>query len=210
MMPLGIHSFFYYVLYFAAGIVAKRNDWMTEIVNSQIGMATTLFMWGLIAFIVIATTLFMYSISDFQSPSDQAAAASSLDMASFFVGFFAVIICLAELQLFHAYFNKGGKISKFFCESAYAAYILHYIFVNFGIYIYFHMIKHFSGLPEDMFVGWQAGQQGTTYVVLEFNGQTVSEKYNWYGMLFVCVFANLCVWPTAFFLRKLPLINQVL
>merc|ERR550514_1910007 len=102
------------------------------------------------------------------------------------MGFFAVIICLAELQLFHAYFNKGGRISKFFCESAYAAYIFHYFFVNLGIYIYFLMLKRFSGLPEDQFAGWQYHQQGTTYVVFELDGQTVSEKYNWYGMLFVC------------------------
>jgi hypothetical protein len=211
MMPLGVHSFFYYVLYFSAGILAKRNDWMSTIVNSGISKATTLFMWGLIAFIAIGVFIFCYSVSPFESEKDAAEAQSSTGMAMFIIGFFAVIICLAELQLFHAYFNKGGRISKFFCESAYAAYILHYIFVNFGIFIYFHMMKQWSGLPEDRFVGWQLGQQGTTFIVWDdVDGVNVGEQYTWYGMLFVCAFANLCVWPTAFFLRKLPLLNQVL
>jgi hypothetical protein len=211
MMPLGIRFLFLYVLYFSAGIVAKRNDWISEIVNLQTSKATTLFLWGLIVFIVTEVVVWMCSVSDFQSESARAEAETSLDMANFSIGFFAVIICLAELQLFHAYFNKGGKVSKFFCESAYGAYILHYMFVNFGINIYFRMMRQFSGLPEDIFVFWQAGQQGTSHVVMtNVDGVIVSEKYTWFGMLFVCAFANLCVWPTAFLVRKLPLLNQVL
>merc|ERR1719230_298575 len=35
LVPGGIHSLFYYIWYFSAGIVAKRNDWMGEILKWQ-------------------------------------------------------------------------------------------------------------------------------------------------------------------------------
>lgn len=216
MMPGGIHSLFYYIWFFSAGIVAKRNDWMAEIMKLQTKgrTATTLFLWGLIVFLVMCITIYQYSTSDsFQSKSDVEEAKQSSDQYNFSLGFFAVIISLAELRLFIAYFNAGGRVSKFFCESAYGAYILHFMFVNLGINIYFRMMRQFSGLPADSFVFWQAAlpYQGTSHIVwADLNGITVSESWTWFGMLFVCIFANVCSFLAAFFLRKLPLFNQVL
>jgi len=218
MMPLGIHSLFYYVLYFAAGIVAKRNDWLTEMMKAQIegrkAMAESFFLWGLIAFITVSVIVFTVSYDGAQPGSDdQNTAAQSWGMYSFLVGVFAVIISLAELKLFHAYFNKGGRVSKFFCESAYAAYIIHYMFINLGNYVYFRLLMQFSGLPADTLQIWQMDEQDTKFLFLtNQDGVTAGEgeMYNWFGMLFVIAFANLCTWPTAFVLHKLPLLNQVL
>jgi len=218
MMPIGIHSLFYYILYFSAGIVAKRNDWLTEMMKAQMEgrkeVAASLFLWGVIAFITVSAIVFTVSVESAQPGSaDQNTAIQSLGMYNFFIGFFAVIICLAELKLFHAYFNKSGRVSKFFCESAYAAYIIHYMFINLGYYVYFRLLMQFSGLPADTFEIWQVGEQDTRFLFLtNHDGVTAGEgeKYTWFGMMFVIAFANLCTWPTAYVLHKLPLFNQVL
>lgn len=217
MMPGGIHSLFYYVLYFSAGILAKRNDWMGEVMKYK-GTATNLFIWGLTVFLALCTTLYKYTTSDitaggFFSQSDVTEAKGSADMYNFTLGFFAVIVSLAELQLFNVYFNAGGRVSKFFCESAYGAYILHFLFLELGVNIYFRFMKQFSGFPADNFVYFQAllPYQGTSHVVwTNYNGVTVSEVWTWFGMLFVCTFATLSSFLAAFVLRKLPLFNQVL
>jgi len=215
MVPGGIHSFFYYIWYFSAGVVAKRNDWMVEIMKWQTKGcdSKTVFLWGTMVFLVACTVVYKYSIGDSFSAEVIKQAEQSSGMYQFCLGFFAVVISLAELLFFNVYFNKGGRISKFFCESAYGAYIIHFLFVNLGINIYFRLMRQFSPFPEDNFVFWQAylPYQGTSHAVLtNYNGVTVGEGWTWLGMLFVCVFATTCSFTAAFFLRKLPLFNQVL
>lgn len=122
----------------------------------------------------------------------------------FFQGIFAVVICLAEFQLFAEYFNTGSRVSKFFCESAYAAYLIHFFFINCGVELYFRLAKAVSPLPTDSFFTISSNN-AIVHVLSSDN-----EAYSWCGFLFVAVFANVCTWPAAYFLRKLPLLNKIL
>jgi hypothetical protein len=215
MMPGGIHSLFYYIWFFSAGVVAKRNDWMVEIMKWQTKGcdSKTFFLWGLMAFLVMCVTIYNYSTGDSFSAAEVKEAQQSSGMFNFCLGFFAVVISLAELLLFNVYFNKGGRVSKFFCEGAYGAYIIHFLFVDVGIDTYFRLMKAVSPFPAENFAYWQAllPYQGTTFVVwTNVNGVMVGEGWAWLGMVYVCVFANFCSFTAAFFLRKLPLLNQVL
>merc|ERR1712070_928267 len=105
-----------------------------------------------------------YSISGFRSESDVNEARQSEDLYQFSQGVCAVLICLAELQFFYIYFNQKGRISNFFCEGAYGAYILHFLFINLGIDIYFRAMRQFSGFPDNFFGYAQALGQPSTGV----------------------------------------------
>jgi len=86
-------------------------------------------------------------------------------------------------------------------------------FVKNKNFVYFRLLMQFSGLPADTLQIWQMDEQDTKFLFLtNQDGVTAGEgeMYSWFGMLFVIAFANLCTWPTAFFLHKLPLLNQVL
>lgn len=209
MVPGGLHSFVYYILYFYLGVVAKRNDWLTEVMKlpTKGGGPSTFFLWSFSAFLGLVMVVFFCTTAKVfpgNTDEDIAQAGQYMPYANFFMGIFAVVICLAEFQIFAEYFNNGSKVSKIFCEAAYTAYLIHFFFINCGIELYFRLAKAVSPLPSESFFTVSSNN------CLVHGLSTDNEVYSWFGFLFVATFANLCTWPVAHLLRKLPLLNKIL
>ena len=111
---------------------------------------------------------------------------------------------LAEMQLFHQYFNtyfnqqwlvRAGA-------AAYTVYVLHPWILNIFMVTYLEILKA-SGTTI-VFV------QKYSLVFFAQDYAMLSNSAIWGGFFFVFVLTQVFVWPLAHYFRKLPVLNQML
>jgi len=131
-MPIAQGSLPFDVLFFFGGCIARNNKWLEngtpggliEIMNSPLVRPTT---YGI--FIVMCIGMLVAALSDL---SDAALGAGSFVVTTIGIG----LIFYIELDIFRNYFNFTGPISKMLSGSAYAAYIIHPLFVNIASFLF--------------------------------------------------------------------------
>jgi len=193
-----------YVPFFVAGIAGGRNDWLSSVEN----MATWL-VWFLRITVVGFWVLQFFNIAQVYPPGPLSSVHIDGNLEQISIPIYAVAMTLAEMQLFHQYFNSSpqSKFMKSAGLAAYAVYVIHPWVLSLFQLIYIEILKAanvpiaFSELRVEIII----------YLTVGANGEPalLPNGYIWGGWVFVFVLTQLVVWPLAHYFRKLPLMNKM-
>jgi glucan biosynthesis protein C len=196
-MPVSVGGLPCSMLMFTAGIMANRNDWLMNL-HDRLGMPV----WSLRIAVFIEGIL-MVALSF-------AGKKVRLWYLPFFLvaGVFCVDMCIVTLQFFQQYANFTTRFTRFLSDAAYTVYLIHPLVVTAAtacfIQVYNHLYDNvivFGNGERDRFMPVSTSK-------LEGPGDgTLHLFFGWLGVLVV---SQLIVWPLAWYLRRLPYLNQVL
>merc|ERR1711977_289144 len=191
-----------YASFFVAGIAGGRNDWLRSVEN----MATWV-VWSLRTIVVGFWVLFFFQVAQSSIPISSVHIDGNLEQIS--IPIYAVAMTLAEMQLFHQYFNSSpqSKFMKSAGLAAYTVYVIHPWVLSLFQLIYIEILKAanvpiaFSELRVEIII----------YLTVGANGEPalLPNGYIWGGWVFVFVLTQLVVWPLAHYFRKLPVMNKM-
>lgn len=140
MMPISFGSLPFDVVFFAAGIVARRGRWLEGPLASPAGLVAARAVVVLGAGAAFASAAVLYKsggglafmpANDCGQPVDRGlndlppSFLGTLAGMSAFLGIFSVCTSVALLDAFRTHCNKRGPWATFFSEQAYAVYLLH-------------------------------------------------------------------------------------
>jgi hypothetical protein len=221
----------FYVAFFVAGIAAKRNGWLDELANFS-----SCSLWALRSLVVILAAVIIFYGPKWQGLlAEYANEDTSMEQSSNFwlVLFswevvqcmFGVVVSVVEVNLFRCWFNYGGgRIQRFFTESMYGAFLFHYPFVHFFAWTYARLILE-QGLGIELdykIIPWcfmRINCPGDVFSVtndayilqVSVSAATpLDEIHAWLGWAYTTVLTLLVVFPLSYFLRKLPILRDIL
>jgi hypothetical protein len=192
-----------YVPFFVAGIAGGRNDWLRSVEN----MATWL-VWCLRITVVGFWVLQFFNIAQVYPPGPLSSVhIGSLESIS--IPIYAVAMTLAEMQLFHQYFNSSpqSKFMKSAGLAAYTVYVIHPWVLSLFQLIFIEILK-----AANVSIAFSEERvEIIIYYMLDANGAPalLTNGYIWSGWVFVFVLTQLVVWPLAHYFRKLPVMNKM-
>ena len=231
MMPITFGSLPFDVLFFAGGVLAKRNDWLHNAVPELkdtgargVAVAVTV----VISLATLASTFALYfthtaafgqasnggdddhSDDDHDDGGDDggdAAAGSVWTLASFLavcvvLGVFCMTCSVAQLALFHDRLNYRSDRTAFFSDAAYAVYLIHPWVITPIAWGYVLLYERFT--HDHVFF-----REHATTSTSRWKGGATS-PYIWLGWALVNVLSQLVVWPLASQFRKLPVLRGIL
>jgi hypothetical protein len=192
-----------YVPFFVAGIAGGRNDWLRSVEN----MATWL-VWCLRITVVGFWVLQFFNIAQYYPPGPLSSVhIGSLESIS--IPIYAVAMTLAEMQLFHQYFNSSPQ--SIFMKSAglaaYTVYVIHPWVLSLFQLIFIEILK-----AANVSIAFSEQRvEDIIYLTVDANGEPalLPDAYIWSGWVFVFVLTQLVVWPLAHYFRKLPVMNKM-
>lgn len=222
-LAAGFGSVPFDVLFFYAGCVAERDNWLASLKawrKSQVvllyGFAALLYA-AVFSFAVLTMNVFdppceispPHPLADAALPalpSNRRALAFSLDGLApklglcGVVGLYTVVFSLAFLHFSSFCLNFTGPVCRFFNQAAYGVYVTHCLVWPIIQYAYLQVLK------------------ATTAIYVRFTYcNSHIHAYTWVpttqlvlGFLFTAGLTNLILWPLMFFVRKLPGFNRVL
>ena len=189
-MPLGPGSLTNDILFFMAGIVAKKNGWLEKDLKEQIAMPI-----NLLRFMVVVEAVMMI-IFFHQAEGEPVYYIPGLMIA----GMYCVDTSLTVLDFFQRYMDIENRYTKFFSDAAYTVYIIHPIFI--------------IGLSSLWIKGYESifGQEikwddNLLFSETKIKGGSMTLGLSW---LVSNILVHLFVWPAAYYLRKLPGLGQIL
>jgi hypothetical protein len=218
----------FYVAFFAAGIAAKRNGWLHQLANFSSSS-----LWALRSLAVIFAALIIFSKQWQEWLTASANEATAMEHASnfwlmlFVLGVvqcvFGVVVSVLGVELFHRCLNcGGGSIHRFLTDSIYGVYLFHYPVVMFFNWTYVQLILE-QGLGKELtykinpwcFLRLKCPKDAWSIVKDEYNLQVLmttplEEPQIWFGWAYTTVLTLLVVFPLAYFLRKLPVLRDIL
>jgi hypothetical protein len=225
----------FYLAFFAAGIAAKRNDWLAKLAGFS-----SCSLWALRSLSVGFAALIIFSkqwqeLLTASSNHDAAMEQEStfwlmLCSSAVVQCLFGVVVSVSEIDLFHRCFNcGGGSIHRFFTDSIYGVYLLHYPFVQFFGWTYFRLILEqglgkdlaYTGVPwcfmrikcaEGIYTLPKDGHALSKDVYVGRISMTtpIDELHLWLGWAYTTVLTLVVVFPLAYFLKKLPVLRDIL
>jgi glucan biosynthesis protein C len=188
-MPITVGSLPCDILMFTAGVLASRNDWLTNLPDrlnmSVLFLRIAVFIEGSL---MVALLFAGRENGAFYLP--------------FFLvaGVFCVDMCIATLQFFQQYANTTTRLS----EAAYTVYLIHPLVIT-GVTAAF--VEVYNHLYDKAIVfGDDDGPISTS----QLEGPGEGSLHLFVGWLVVSVVSHLICWPLAWYLRRLPYLNQVL
>jgi len=220
-IPLGLSAWFgfwnnagvaqlisMYIPFFAAGIIAGRSGWLETIVSRSqctrwgLRVALIIFLLALTVAMVFEhqfVTAFYYGIL-LEGPLWIALQV----LFACLVGWYAVGMTCAEISFFHEFLNFNTKFMGAMGAAAYAVYIIHPWIFNLWIMVFVEILK--AAHVPIVFIS------GPIYQTIGADGEpeALSGGMLWGGQTFVFVLTQLTVWPAAYYLRKLPILNKML
>ena len=189
-----------YIPFFLAGIVGCRNDWLRSVEEMK-----TWIVWFLRIFVVGMWLLIFLEVGQWTVPGLSSLHIRYLPMdmpslADIQIPVYAIAMTLAELQLFHQFFNGSpqSEFSIFANAAAYTVYLIHPWVYNVFIVIFIEIVR--CVMPVIF--------HGTSFQTLNSKGEVAHHEF--YGFVFVFVWTQLFVWPLAHFFRKIPVLNKML
>jgi len=197
------------VLFFCGGCLAKKNRWLEDFQDTmQKGCSAFCLRIGTLVLVCGFAPGYMAST---KGPFHEDAAAgrrlgkdASFDLgevlAYIWLGVITMTLSMCITQLFAVYGNFTSKTSQFFSEAAFGVYIIHPLVWPVVSYTYVMLLRamdvqlSFSYTTDMQLVS--SDDVGTLRLVL--------------GFFYTLSISNLILWPTAFYLRKLPGLRHVL
>lgn len=220
-IPTSIGSFPFYIIFFYAGCVAARDDWLADLLRWP--------SWQVVALYCVAVSLLLFNLVavPFMSPFppspdclppsppspgdtallppqrgvDYSTLPTTLLVFGAVEGVYTVAFSLATLHFFGTFLNSRNRAWDFLANAAYAVYILHFVLLAPCVYAYLAILRA-SGTSVNITYCFA---RDAFYSTTPLKGWQLST-----GFLFTTLLINLPLWPTAYYLRKLPGFSRVL
>ena len=113
------------------------------------------------------------------------------------------LVAYVELDFFRTFFNFTGWKSKWLAENAYAAYVVHPMFVNIGAWLFLKTYEHSTGDDSIIFIGLNV-TSSSEFVAEDGQGWLFG------GWVMASVFATVTTWIAAAVVRAIPGVKSVL
>eukprot|EP01084_Bolivina_argentea_P107414 192041_1 len=216
-MPVTYGSIPFDMICFICGVIAKRNDWLSQL--SHIKWKNKVIVWLLMILcflIACATFIYLYWIdigAGFQmakkneSPTNCENDTFDINwqwiigiLGTFvFGGVSGMIIMVGMLQFAQTYCNATNAFTKFLSQSAYTVYLIHPFIITPIIWSYQELMHFWKG-TDFMF----CHNESLSKTHLE------NDALVWLGWIYTVVLSLIIVWPLAWGMRRLPGLNQIL
>ncbi len=201
-----------YIPFFAAGVIGGRNGWLESIESMSRWCKWTLRV--IVGVLLLMWLLVMCSVIPLTSPKGIMWLYNGL-----LCGVFPVGMTLMQMQMFHEFLNVNNKfLMGVLGVAAYAVYVIHPWFLAFWTMIYIEILKAahvpivFSQSNPTDGSSFGVIESVTIFQTTDAAGKpaSLSEGTLWGGLIMVFVLTQLTVWPAAYYLRKLPVLNKML
>jgi len=189
-MPLAVGSLANDILFFMAGIVARKNGWLERNLKEQIGMPISL----LRCMVVIEAVMMI--IFFYKGEKEEVYYIPAIIIG----GMYCVDVSLAVLDFFQTYMDIESRYTKFFSDAAYTVYIIHPIFIIGMSSVWIKGYESIAGYEfkwDDVY----------SFSETQVNGGSLTLGLGW---LISNILVHAFVWPAAHYLRKLPGFRQIL
>jgi len=197
------------VLFFCGGCLAKKNRWLEDFQDTMQKGCSALFLR--IGTLLLVCGYAPYFMATSKGPFHEVAAAgrrlgkdASFDLedvlAQVWLGVMTMTLSMCITQLFSAYGNFTSKTSQFFSEAAFGLYIIHPLVWPVVSYTYVMLLR-----AADV----QLSFSYATDIQL-VSSDDIGALRLMLGFFYTLSISNLILWPTAFYLRKLPGLRHVL
>ena len=201
-----------YIPFFAAGVIGGRNGWLESIESMSRWCKWTLR-------VIVGGLLLLQLLDNFHvlpwNPEGLGWLWNGL-----FHGVYPVGMTLMQMQLFHEFLNINTKFLGAVGVAAYAVYVIQPWFLAFWTMIYIEILKAahvpISFAYDDYFVIFCAATCPASTGENKYNPKWDTNEWKlgsgilFGGIITVFVLAQLTVWPAAYYLRKLPVLNKML
>eukprot|EP01084_Bolivina_argentea_P300324 517831_1 len=217
-MPITVGSLPFDILFFSAGVAAKYNHWLVNMLPNMsfcnIVVIRILTVFCAIGVFVFFTVFYVYDIGHIGMPkkneSDHDCDSDNGNWDEWYAaivwvglyllcGICCTVISLTIVQFGHAYLNFSNKYTKVFSRSAYGVYILHPLIVVPVTYSYERILNAWKG-QEYYFC------DDTSVSKTHFS----SNWLIWLGCVYSVCLSLLILWPLAWYIRQLPGLNKIL
>ena len=207
-----------YIPFFIAGCAGGRNNWLKRVEEMKMWEV-----WGLRALVVGFWVLNLLAM--FQQYTPDFPELLNINLAfGLSTPVYAIAMTLAEVQLFHQYFNSyfNKQWLAHMGAAAYTVYVIHPWVLDTAVVAYVEILKA-AGVPIE-WVNWRqvdeivvpmyyvSPEASSKYPDLSLEGveaKALSDALSWAGFIFVFVVTELIVWPLAHYFRKLPVLNKM-
>ena len=219
MMPISFGSLPFNILFFVCGVVAKRNRWLED---GLVTISPTAKLLSKAIVVVFSIGVFTAASLIHASPRGFGYLKKNvcgegveidtglkdeplLEIGAFILGLstlagvYCMAVNVAMFDIFRLHFNYTSNVTKFYSESAYAAYVIH-PFVLTALTYAWAVILQVSG--PGAAITFDSGPSSTSCID--------GDGYLWLGSLFTCFFTLALTFPLGYVLRKIPGVDQVL
>ena len=207
-MPITFGSLPFDIVLFTAGVVAKRNDWLTLLVEMRTTLVTLLglayiVMWlGFVSYIYVSDLGWLipkkdaFKNCDDESSGDAMAWQMYVAFGCMFVvaGSGCMLMSMWALQLSARYANYASGVTRFFSEQAYCVYLIHPLVLCPVAYSFVVMQQYLFDGPKVEFCS------GDVTSFTQFDGDYVV----WLGWAYTLVLTVAIVWPLSWCIRQIP------
>jgi len=186
-----------YIPFFAAGVLAGRNDWLKGVEEMQTWVA-----WTLRVVCVGFWTLVFLMTAEYAIPIPSIEAKQWELVMNLIPPVYAVAMTLAIMQLFHQYFNAQSSLMRWAGPTAYIVYAIHFWPMNLVMITFIEIIKA-AGVPVVF--------EGLVFFSTTADGERslLPEACIWGGWVMLFVLTQLVVWPLGFYARKAPVLDMM-
>jgi len=215
-MPITFGSLPFDIAFFTAGIIAKRNRWLKDVLTnlSKLKIYTIRIIFILFSLIFISILIIAYvtdlgivfprkdatdNCDNTDDSNDMSPGISALFGFIFVVsGIGTIFISLGLIQLCAQYLNFTNKYWSFFASTAYPVYWIHPLVLIPISYTFVPILQSIGG-PELIFC------DNETSSATNFG----SNARVWFGWFYVNIITQLIVWPLGYCIKKLPGFNKI-
>lgn len=220
MMPLTYGSLPFDIMFFAGGIIAKRNGWLdnpipsAQLFKGQCHMVT----WSLTMFVIFAL-VYVYVPSSTIFPAAPHGGHKELGSeksVSVFVtlvvdvliaggmGFYCIVLSFGMFSFFQKRCNYSNRCTKFFSDAAYTVYLIHPWIIVPITWSYVILLKKIGNV--DVIFPLAGSNSSTTTSSTDLG----NDGLLWFGWVYTSICSLLLVWPLSWSLRQLPGLNKIL
>eukprot|EP00948_MAST-09A_sp_MAST-9A-sp1_P001982 g1982.t1 len=222
MMPFAVGSLINNIVFFVAGTFAKKNKWLNEPVSKSEGRFVYCFALLMIIVTITAQMTFLAAKPPPANTNTTNGTSNATTPYNPFTpdnifhklfwnglilsGLLAFNLSGAVIVFFQQHFNWSNGWTKTFARSAFAVYIIHPFFVSLFTAVWYFIIKAMGG-----YVITYSPDAGTTWVnVLVYSPEDPKEWMIGLGWLVVNILTHLTVWPVAYLLTRIPILNSII
>eukprot|EP00928_Gymnodinium_smaydae_P081873 TRINITY_DN6530_c0_g2_i1.p1 TRINITY_DN6530_c0_g2~~TRINITY_DN6530_c0_g2_i1.p1 ORF type:complete len:503 (-),score=89.63 TRINITY_DN6530_c0_g2_i1:282-1790(-) len=204
-IPAGVQELIVNFVFFAGGIVAKRNGWLEQV--EAMPMRTVWLLRALAGVLLLAS--FALKLLGHYEPENLRL--YNRQMSNIFLkGLFTVVITFVELDFFRRNFQVIGRFMRFLADASYAVFLIHPYVTTLVAWGFVEMIKAcgVEVIKADLV---QAGLAKSSYApVYAFVIESEGEGLLWACFAFTLVLTTVVVWPFSEGVRRLPGFREVL
>ena len=194
-----------HIPFFIGGIIGGRNGWLDSIENMSRWCKWTLrvIVGGILLLILLSWMV--CGVITRKSPKG-----ISWLYVGLIQGVYPVAMTLMQMQMFHEFLNVNNKfLMGVLGVAAYTVYVIHPWFLAFWTMIYIEILK---AVHVPIVFDHLLPQVQIHFYTTDAAGKptSLSEGTLFGGIAMLFVLTQLTVWPAAYYLRKLPVLNKML